>query len=94
MANQTVGNVLSKLVGVKRTGNQWMARCPAHEDDHASLSVAEGEDGKVLLRCHACCGTEAIVSALGLTLSDLFPNERRPTYASNTILATYDYHDD
>jgi len=93
VANQTVGNVLSKLVGVKRTGNQWMARCPAHEDDHASLSVAEGEDGKVLLRCHACCGTEAIVSALGLTLSDLFPNERRPTYASNTILATYDYHD-
>ena len=36
-----------------------------------SLSIAES-DGRILLRCHAGCPTEAVLSALGLRFSDLF----------------------
>jgi len=45
--------VLDKLDGVRRSGSGHAARCPAHDDRHASLSVGEGEGGRVLLKCHA-----------------------------------------
>jgi len=67
-----VGRLLDLLDGVRRSGEGWSARCPAHQDRHASLSVGEGADGQTLLHCHAGCTPGAVVSALGLTLSDLF----------------------
>ena len=48
-----------------------MACCPAHKDAKPSLSVAE-RDGKILVHCQAGCTTEAVVSAMGLTMQDLF----------------------
>jgi len=69
--------VLSKLPDVKRNGNGWMARCPAHDDGRASLSVAVGDDGRALVHCHAGCTTEAVVAALGLTLADLMADSNR-----------------
>ena len=33
----------------------WQTHCPAHGDEHPSLSLTEGEDGKVLVHCHAGC---------------------------------------
>jgi hypothetical protein len=50
---------------------QWVARCPAHDDRHASLSVAEGEKG-VVLHCHSGCQPAAITAALDVGLSALF----------------------
>ena len=70
--------VLSRLDKVKRVTGGYMARCPAHEDRNPSLSVTEGSDGRVLLKCFAGCSTEDIVKALGLTMADLFPHEERP----------------
>ncbi len=54
-------------------GKGWEFRCPCHEDRKASGSLAEGEEGRALLRCHAGCPVELIVAALGLTMADLFP---------------------
>ena len=68
--------VLGRLRGARRSGNGWLARCPAHDDHAPSLSIAEGPDGRVLLRCHAGCETEAVVRALGLSMRDLFPAAR------------------
>jgi len=48
------------------------SQCPNHDDRHASLSVTEGDDGRVLLHCHAGCTPDEIVDALGLQLRDLF----------------------
>ena len=77
--------LLKRLEGVRRSGEGWTARCPGHEDRHASLSVAVGGDGRALLTCHAGCGTESIVEVVGLTMADLYahPDEaagrvRRP----------------
>jgi len=38
--------------------------CPGHDDSTPSLSIAEGDDGKVLLYCHAGCTYQAIRDAL------------------------------
>ncbi|MCS7047345.1 MAG: hypothetical protein NZO58_13385, partial [Gemmataceae bacterium] len=65
-------NLLARVTGVKQTGKGWSARCPAHDDRKASLSIAEGDDGTVLLKCHAGCSTEAVLRAMGLELRDLF----------------------
>lgn len=68
----TIDEVLSKLNKVRPHGDRsWMACCPAHADKNPSLSVSEGEEGKVLFRCFAGCRTEDVVSALGYRMSDL-----------------------
>lgn len=65
-----------QLIHAKPAGRgQWMARCPAHTDKNPSLSVGTGNDGKILLTCHAGCTREAILTALGLTSKELFPEQ-------------------
>jgi hypothetical protein len=67
--------VLSRLPTAKPAGkDQWTASSPAHDDWRPSLSIARGADGTVLLKCHGGCDTAAVVSALGLTMRDLFPS--------------------
>lgn len=68
----TVADFLTRLDGVRDSGHGWMARCPGHPDRSPSLSVAEGEDGRILLTCFAGCRVEAIAAAVGLTVTDLF----------------------
>jgi len=96
-----VERLLSKLPDAKEAGKGWSARCPAHEDRRASLSICEGNDGRALIHCHAGCTPDAICAAVGLSLADLMPeastllkafkltkNGRPPT------VAQYDYRDE
>lgn len=71
------------------------ALCPAHVDHINSLSFDQGDDGKILLHCHAGCTTEEIVSALGLKIKDLFPEPGWQQYQArySEIKDIYDYHD-
>jgi AAA domain len=46
--------------------------CPAHEDRSPSLMVQSGRDGRVIVKCHAGCDYRDILTALGLTMDDLF----------------------
>ncbi len=66
--------LLSKLHGVKRNGKGWKAQCPSYDDRTPSLSVAKGDDGQALVRCHTGCSPQDVVAAVGLTLRDLFPD--------------------
>ena len=61
------------LRGLRKVGQAYAALCPAHDDHNASLSIAEGDDGRILLHCWAGCETRDVVAAVGLSLSDLFP---------------------
>jgi hypothetical protein len=70
-----VDAILQRLKGVKRNGAGWIARCPAHADKSPSLSIRE-ENGRVLFHCFAGCTLEAICSALGIRISDLFSQPR------------------
>jgi putative DNA primase/helicase len=68
-----LNNLLAKLDGVKPSGpGKYSAKCPAHDDNRASLSISQGDDGRVLLHDHAGCTVAAILAAVGLTMSDLF----------------------
>lgn len=83
--------VLNRLEGVKPSGGSFMARCPAHDDGTASLSVAAGREQPVIFNCHAGCSPEDILAKLGLTWEDLSkPREIRAASGSGPI-ATYDY---
>lgn len=70
-----VERVLSRLPDARRSGEGWSARCPAHEDRRASLTVGTGEGGRALLHCHAGCTPEAIVESLSLRMADLMPDD-------------------
>jgi len=87
-SSRAVEDFLDRLDGVRPSGDGWIARCPAHEDRHPSLSISTGRDGRVLLHCHAGCSAEAIASAVGLELRDLFECD-----AGRKIIAVYDYTD-
>ena len=69
-----IGSILARLDSVKPAGDgKWLARCPAHDDRNASLSIGTGDDGRVLLNCFAGCETKTICAALGMRTADLFP---------------------
>jgi hypothetical protein len=85
--------LLPRLHGVRRCGKGWTARCPAHDDRHASLSVHGGDNGALLVKCHAGCDTAAVLAAVGLELRDLFPAPEAPRRLVATV-ATYDYKDE
>ena len=73
-----IDRLLSRLERVKATGpGKWSASCPGplhnHGDRSPSLSIATGDDDRALIRCFTGCSPSEIVSAVGLSLSDLFP---------------------
>jgi hypothetical protein len=53
---------LSKLQKVRRSGHEWTAQCPAHDDRRASLSIAEADDARILINCHAGCSAESTLT--------------------------------
>src|SRR5215472_4139521 len=75
----------TELVSLVKARNaragRWVAQCPAHPDRSPSLSIREGDDGRLLLHCFAGCSPEEILSALGLKMRVLFaglpPNPRQ-----------------
>lgn len=70
---------LAARLHARHSPRGWIAKCPAHDDRHPSLSISEGLDGRTLLKCHAGCETAAIASSLGLKLTDLFKDDRAPS---------------
>lgn len=91
-------DILSRLEGVKGGGGQYSARCPAHDDKRASLSVSTGQDGRILLHCHAGCTVPEILEAMGMKEADLFPDNTqkapcKPKEARREVTARYDYTD-
>lgn len=86
----TIDDFLARLERVKKSGAGHSARCPAHKDRSPSLSVTEGEKGIVAI-CHKGCSVEAICSAVGCKVSDLFYDADN---AGREIAAVYDYVDE
>ena len=54
---------LARALNGKRSGDGYLARCPAHEDHTPSLSISSSSE-KVLFYCHAGCTQENVISAL------------------------------
>ena len=74
--SEQVENFLSRLHSVRKSGKGWMASCPCRDDDNnPSLSISEGNDGRVLVTCHrgSPCNFEQICDAVNLKPGDLMP---------------------
>ena len=93
-SDASADRLLELLDGVRQTGQgRWIAQCPAHEDRHASLSVRELDDGRVLLHCFAGCDVYSVLSAVALDMAALYPEreiqhgkpERRPFPAADVL---------
>lgn len=70
----SIDTLLSRLDKVKRKAKgQWIACCPAHEDRSPSMTIAELDDGRVLIHCFSGCSVEEILDATGLAFDALFP---------------------
>lgn len=82
---------LARLDRVRKSGRGYTAKCPAHEDRTASLSITAADDGRVLLHCFAGCGAGDVVAACGLSIADLFV--KRPaadmSFAERAALREY-----
>jgi hypothetical protein len=75
----SVEEILGRLESVRRNGEgRWMAKCPAHGDRTASLSVRTGDDGRILLHDFGGCSFTEIVGALDLRPEQLFPPRTGP----------------
>jgi len=95
MSSTIVEDVLNRLKDVTRTSKGWQCRCPVHDDNKASLSISMGDDGRVLIYCHANCETADVVSAIGLTMTDLFAESpKHDQKVKSKIVAEYDYCDE
>jgi archaellum biogenesis ATPase FlaH len=82
-------DILEILDKVSGREGQYQARCPAHPDKVASLSIRDAGD-KVLMKCHAGCDLESVVGAMGLTMSELFDADPR----ERVHVQTYHYTDE
>lgn len=78
--------LLQRLEHVQHQPSGISARCPSHADSVNSLSVDSGRNGGIVVRCHANCRVEDVMSALGLRMSDLAGKPH--------VVETYVYTDD
>ena len=94
----TADKLLERLDRVKRVApGKWMAKCPSHDDRNPSLGISEGDGGKIICHCFAGCATEDVLSALGMSFADLFPEKipepgqkapRVPRFNASELLRT------
>ncbi len=64
--------LLRRLDGVRQYGDAWRADCPTGHRTRGTLRIATGDDGRVLLHCHAGCDAATVAEGAGLRLSDLY----------------------
>jgi hypothetical protein len=81
VSQRPIDRLLARLGGAQRRGDQYYASCPtaAHEhgDRSRGLAIRELDDGRVLLHCHAGCPVEDVLAAIGISMSDLYPDRPR-----------------
>ncbi len=78
--------IISQALGGKRSGSQYLAPCPVHNDSTPSLAIKDGTDGKLLVRCHAGCSNADVIAAL--KDMDLWPE--RSQHQSYPIVSSSD----
>lgn len=99
----TLEEFITYFEGVKRLNpSSYQCKCPAHQDDQASLTITQGLD-KLLLHCHAGCDTATILERIGKDFSDLYKEKKEESATwkrwleekkQGSIQAVYDYNDE
>lgn len=63
-SSRSIANLLAALDNVSGEGPEWTACCPAHDDKNPSLSIGIGNNSRPLVKCHAGCSQDSVISAL------------------------------
>lgn len=71
----TFEKILSYFQVIRKYDDKVQARCPAHNDRQASLTITKGRNC-TLLHCHAGCEFGTIIQAVGLKKQDLFYEDK------------------
>lgn len=74
---QRLNDFLSRLEYVRTVGqHKYMARCPAHDSKSTKLSIGIGRHGdRIVMNCLTRgCAAKEIMSSVGLTESDMWPD--------------------
>ena len=76
-----IDRVLACMPDARPSGpGRWRTWCRICGGNDTALSIGVGKNGGVLMRCFKSeCSIEAIVAALGLSVSDLFPDSTAGT---------------
>lgn len=72
-----IAEAIARALGGRRSGRGWVARCVCHEDRTPSLSLADGDGGRLLVRCFAGCNPADVLRELARR--GLLPERARPT---------------
>lgn len=74
---------------------QWNTYCPAHGDQRSRhLYIAEGEDKRLLIKCHKGCAAKDIMEAVGLTEADMFvPRSKVESNPPLGVITNYQIRD-
>jgi putative DNA primase/helicase len=78
-------------LGDKRSGSNYLAKCPVHDDKNPSLSLRD-VGGKVLVKCHAGCSQQDVIAAL--RERGLWQAPEEYTRHQKRIVAEYNYTDE
>ena len=98
MQNPNIHKLLAALRNVIPSGDgeSFTSWCPIHETPPGphtnSLSIAAGDDGKILVNCHNGCDRKDIIYSCGLSWADCFTKEVKES--ASKITATYPYEDE
>ena len=69
--HEVFDKILSHFQIVNRYQDKAQAKCPAHDDRQASLTITKGRKC-VVFKCHAGCDTADVLRAAGLEIKDTF----------------------
>jgi hypothetical protein len=85
--------IASALGGARPKGNGWLCLCPCHPDKTPSLSLDDGGQGKILVKCFAGCDSETRVIP-ELKQRHLWPGYELGYWHERKITSTHEYTDE
>lgn len=64
MSTTDFRELCERLSAERKSGDEWVCKCPAHEDSNPSLWLRESDSGKILLHCFGGCSQADVIAAL------------------------------
>lgn len=82
----TAAQVAERLHARPVGPGSWRCRCPAHRGHSAnSLSIRQGDHGRVLIHCFGGCRTADVLAAVGLQWNDVSAADPSQTRYADTL---------
>jgi hypothetical protein len=73
MPKASAAAIAAKLAGhpVRPHGRNYVIQCPAHDDQNPSLSIRDGDDGRLIVHCFAGCDPLDVLSEIRARIGNI-----------------------